>query len=98
MSSDHEIVLHVRRTCESDIAGPAPLNDDSMEVDVDILLLAKRYDKFMLFDLIKHPNMQLASKYRKDVLGIFVYLLLLVFVSGKKFEISRLFVQLNNMT
>jgi hypothetical protein len=26
----------------------------------------------MLFDLVKHPNMQLASKYREDVLGVFV--------------------------
>jgi len=26
----------------------------------------------MLFDLVKHPNMQVASKYRENGLGVFV--------------------------
>jgi hypothetical protein len=67
--TDHEM-SDLSSTYDSDPG--APLNDDSMEVDVDILLLAKRYDEFMLFDLVKHSNMQLASKYHEDVLGVFV--------------------------
>ena len=61
-------------TYDSDVV--ATLNDDSVVVDVDkmsmLLLLAKRYDKSMLFDLVKHPNMQVTSKHREDALGVFV--------------------------
>ena len=36
------------------------------------LLLAKRYDKSRLFDLVKHPNIQVTSKHHEDALGVFV--------------------------
>ena len=81
------------QTCDSDVAGlGAALNDNSMEVDVDVPSVC---EKSTLFDLVKYPNMQLASKYCEDVLGVLllvIYLLpmivcnsLLVFVSGKEF-------------
>ena len=48
------------RTCDSDVAGSgATLNDDYMLM-LMFFLLVKRYNKYMLFDLVKHPSMQLA--------------------------------------
>jgi len=56
----------------------ATMNEDSTEVDVDDKDVPSACEKIWLFDLIKHPNMQLASKYHEDVLGFFVLIYLLV--------------------